>query len=118
VGDLLGAEVAQRLLTNTRQGDVVARMGGDEFALLQHGVHNPALALALTLAERAGAVVGQTIEAKGQPVQIGLSVGIAVFPDHGQSPDALVHRADAALYAAKAAGRGQAAIWQGEQQGS
>jgi len=108
VGDQVLSAVAERLRRVVRDGDTVGRMGGDEFAILQKRVGDAGQAL--QLARRAIASVQQPIEVEGHAVQVGLSVGIAVHPGHGDSTDSLMRGADAALYAAKAAGRGCARV--------
>ncbi len=108
VGDQVLSAVAARLRSVVRDGDTVGRMGGDEFAILQKQVSDAEQAL--QLARRAIASIQQTIDIEGHAVQVGLSVGIALHPDSGDSTDSLMRGADAALYAAKAAGRGCARV--------
>ena len=102
-GDALLRAVAGRLAGALREGDVVARLGGDEFVVLQASHEQPreAEALARRLVEELGA----PYEVAGRPVAIGVSVGIALAPEHGASPDDLLKNADLALYQAKADGR-------------
>src|SRR5262249_52180899 len=82
----------------------VARMGGDEFAVLQVAIDQPtdATALALRIIE----AVSAPYMIDGQQVVIGTSVGIAVGPSDGLTPDQLIRNSDLALYRAKADGRG------------
>jgi predicted signal transduction protein with EAL and GGDEF domain len=80
---------------------VVARLGGDEFAIIHDGGRDTAAAVA----ERLIAVVGQPYRIAGHALSIGLSVGIALAPEHGADPDDLFKNADLALYGAKAEGR-------------
>lgn len=108
VGDQVLSTVAERLRRVVRDGDVVGRMGGDEFAILQRHVGDSSQAL--LLARRAIHAIQQPIDVEGHAVQVGLSVGVAVHPGHGNSTDSLMRGADAALYAAKAAGRGCARV--------
>lgn len=108
IGDQVLSAVAERLRRVVRDGDVVGRMGGDEFAILQKRVGDSGQAL--QLARRAIASIQQAIDVEGHAVHVGLSVGIAVHPGHGDSTDSLMRGADAALYAAKAAGRGCARV--------
>lgn len=115
VGDKLLAIVAERLQGVVRDADIVGRMGGDEFAILQANVKDAEQAL--QLAKRALQSVQQPIEIEGYVVQVGLSVGIALYPEHGSTTGSLMRNADAALYAAKACGRGGVSVF-GETAGS
>jgi diguanylate cyclase (GGDEF)-like protein/PAS domain S-box-containing protein len=103
-GDMLLKEVADRLRTVVRETDTIARMGGDEFAVLQFAISEPADAT--TLAQRIIEVVSEPYTIDGHKVVIGTSVGIAVGPADGVSPDQLMRNADLALYRAKGKGRG------------
>jgi len=102
VGDLLLVMVAARMRSVIRETDLVARLGGDEFGVLLHD-HGDA-ELAATLAAKLIAAVRQPYALEDHDVVIGASVGIARFPDHGESQGELLDRADTAMYAAKAAG--------------
>ncbi|WP_430458547.1 putative bifunctional diguanylate cyclase/phosphodiesterase [Rheinheimera sp.] len=103
-GDELLLQVASRLKQKVRDLDVVARLGGDEFAILLPS---------LLQAEDAAVVANKLIQHMGAPwnlsddveITLGASIGIAVFPDHGDNTTVLLQGADAALYKAKAAGR-------------
>jgi diguanylate cyclase (GGDEF)-like protein/PAS domain S-box-containing protein len=103
-GDKLLQMVTERLQTLVRGVDTIARMGGDEFAILQQAISQPADAS--TLARRVIEAVSQPYEIEGHQVVIGTSVGIAVGPSDGRSPDQIVRNADLALYRAKGDGRG------------
>jgi diguanylate cyclase (GGDEF)-like protein len=103
-GDKLLEMVAERLRALAREADMVARMGGDEFAILQSGVGQPADAG--SLARRVIESVSQPYEIDGQQVNIGTSIGIAIGPGDGPNPDVLMRNADLALYRAKQDGRG------------
>ncbi len=102
-GDKLLVAVAQRLRESVREGDTVARMGGDEFAIIQSLGTQPFAAMAL--AERLLETINQPFELAGASSSIGVSIGIALYPQDGESPDLLLRNADAALYRAKQAGR-------------
>lgn len=102
-GDALLIEVAKRLKSALRTEDTLARLGGDEFVILQTGLHG--LDDAVILANRLIAAVGRPFRFEGHAITVGLSVGIALIPDHGLDQDAVFKCADAALYKAKAAGR-------------
>ena len=102
-GDSLLVGVAQRLRESVRENDTVARMGGDEFAIIQRidDQSEEAVALAKRLIE----AVTQPFELAGRQALVGVSIGIAVSTEHGESPDQLMRNADHALYRAKKAGR-------------
>jgi len=96
--------VTERLQLIARETDTVARMGGDEFAIVQAGIAQPSDATALAL--RTIEEVSKPYTIEGQPLIIGTSVGIAVGPEDGTTPDQLLRNADLALYRAKDDGRG------------
>jgi diguanylate cyclase (GGDEF)-like protein len=104
IGDLLLRSVATRLRECVRETDVVARFGGDEFAIVQVAAEQPhgAIVLAQRLNERLGA----PFEVDGHQIVIGVSVGIAVAPLDGDEAEVLLKNADLALYRAKSDGRG------------
>jgi diguanylate cyclase (GGDEF)-like protein len=104
-GDELLRAVADRLRAEVREEDTVARLGGDEFVVLQCGV--PLQGQAAVLAERIIAAVGAPYTIAGQEVSIGVSVGIDLRAGNQAGPDEVLRRADLALYAAKAGGRGR-----------
>lgn len=99
-GDRVLVEVAQTLRRVARSSDFIARLGGDEFALLQRGIDTPAQAAAL--AERLDAALRHPVALGHQSVAVGASVGIALYPEHGEDPEALLAHADQAMYLAKA----------------
>ena len=103
-GDKLLAEVAARLRLTVRDTDTVARMGGDEFAIIQPFVAQPTNAeqLAARMLDR----ISQPYEIDGAPTLVGVSIGIALYPEHGDNAELLLRNADTALYRAKADGRG------------
>jgi diguanylate cyclase (GGDEF)-like protein/PAS domain S-box-containing protein len=103
-GDKLLQMVADRLRILVRETDTIARMGGDEFAVLQVAIGQPADAT--TLAHRIIETVSKPYDIDGHQVVIGTSVGIAVGPADGMTPDQLTRNADLALYRAKGEGRG------------
>ena len=102
-GDELLKRVAERLLDNVRAHDTVARLSGDEFAIIQMGVSHADEAA--TLAERLVESIGLPFDLNGQQTMIGTSIGVALFPGDGDSGEELIRAADTALYRAKAAGR-------------
>jgi diguanylate cyclase (GGDEF)-like protein/PAS domain S-box-containing protein len=102
-GDKLLKTVAERLRSLVRETDTIARMGGDEFAIIQLGIEQPSQAT--SLAERVIALISEPYEFDGNQVIIGTSVGIAIAPADGDTPDQVIRNADLALYRAKGEGR-------------
>jgi diguanylate cyclase (GGDEF)-like protein len=118
-GDLLLQAVAHRLRTCVRESDTVARVGGDEFVVLLDGISHANDAM--QVAEKIHAVLLEPFRlASGQSVHISSSAGIAMYPEHGQDEATLSRHADAAMYAAKDAGRDQYVVYDPalEQQGA
>jgi diguanylate cyclase (GGDEF)-like protein len=103
MGDALLKKVADRLRTTVRPTDTVARIGGDEFVILQTGVREAADTQAL--ARRLVDLVGRTYMVDGHLLTIGASVGVALAPNDGTEADKLLKNADLALYRAKLDGR-------------
>jgi len=103
VGDQLLIEVAQRMRGMVRGEDLVARMGGDEFAIVQTAVGQPAAAA--SLAQRLIEAMSDPFLFNGMRMTIGLSIGIAVYPVSGVNAADLRRNADVALYRAKESGR-------------
>ncbi len=103
-GDQLLVEVGRSLASSARDGDTVGRFGGDEFVLVAYSV--PGRGAAGRLAGRVIRSVRRPVELGGEPVLPSLSVGVALSARH-RSADSVLAAADQALYAAKAAGRGQ-----------
>jgi diguanylate cyclase (GGDEF)-like protein len=103
-GDRLLKIVASRLREVVRASDTIARMGGDEFVIVQSPISEPSEAT--LLAERAIAALAEPFEIDGHQSAVGTSVGIAVSPGDGDDSDTLLRNADLALYRAKEDGRG------------
>jgi diguanylate cyclase (GGDEF)-like protein/PAS domain S-box-containing protein len=106
VGDELLKAAAQRLRDQLRESDLVARVGGDEFALLTPT--GSSLGGAQRVAENILQAFEEPFCLGDDLISTGISVGIATFPDHGEDADSLMRQADAAMYAAKHSGRGWA----------
>lgn len=102
-GDELLKGVTQRLRATVRGTDTVARLSGDEFAVIQVGCNQPDSAL--RLASRIRDAIGQYFTLEGGSALVGISIGVALFPDDGSSAETLLRHADLALYRAKAEGR-------------
>ena len=103
VGDGLLRAVSMRLQA-AAEGSFIARIGGDEFSLISTG--GSSMATAEALAERLHAAVAGVLEIDGKPLRAALSIGIAIYPTDSADETTLVANADAALYRAKAEGRG------------
>jgi len=103
-GDKLLKIVAERLRAVVRDTDTIARMGGDEFVIVQTPITEPTDAT--SLAQSIIASMGEPFDIDGHQAVIGASVGIAVGPGDGLRPDRLLRNADLALYRAKGDGRG------------
>ena len=116
IGDRLLEVVAERIRDNVSESDVVARLGGDEFAILLPHVDGGDAAL------RAGQ---RLLEALTPPARLGdyeivvtASVGICLYPDHGETAEEILRRADKAMYRAKLNGRDACELFSDEQEES
>ena len=108
-GDALLVRVSALLRERLRETDIIARMGGDEFAvLLAHTDRTQALALTERLLD---SLRKTTIEAEGRPINVTASIGIALFPEHATTLDDLLARADLAMYQSKENGRNQFSLY-------
>jgi diguanylate cyclase (GGDEF)-like protein/PAS domain S-box-containing protein len=111
IGDRLLRAVAERL-SATLQGAFLARTGGDEFAVIV--TESPAPTQAARLAERMLAAVADDFEIERHRLRMGLSIGIGLYPIDGTDEVSLLGNADAALYRAKAEGRGSIRFFEAE----
>jgi diguanylate cyclase (GGDEF)-like protein/PAS domain S-box-containing protein len=102
-GDALLRAVAERLANTVRHEDMLARLGGDEFVLLWDDVRTPADAAAA--AQRVQAILARPFTVDGRTLSIGASIGISVYPTDAHDAATLLRNADAAMHAAKDAGR-------------
>lgn len=104
VGDSLLINVSERISLSVGSEDVVARLGGDEFALIQQVKEKP-IQEARRLAERIISAISAPFYCQGHEFCVGISIGIASAPLHGETSQILMKNADVALYASKSAGR-------------
>jgi len=98
-GDLLLAQVGQRLAGILRASDSVARLGGDEFALVLRSLNEPEAAV--TVADKALSALAEPITLQGLELELEASAGIALYPEHEADPERLVQCAETAMEAAK-----------------
>jgi diguanylate cyclase (GGDEF)-like protein/PAS domain S-box-containing protein len=109
-GDEVLREVALRLHDCVRGADFIARPGGDEFVIVLSGIAG--VADIEFLSQRVIETLSAPISVRERTVYVGVSVGAAVFPDHGRDAEALTAHADAAMYRAKGAGGSSLAIYE------
>jgi diguanylate cyclase (GGDEF)-like protein len=103
-GDLLLQDVAARMKNSLGEGVTVARLGGDEFGIVLPMVGDVAGALAV--AARMQAVLDQPFRHQELSLEVGATIGVSLYPDHGDDATTLLQRADVAMYAAKASSAG------------
>ncbi|GAB4355419.1 MAG: hypothetical protein Kow0073_12550 [Immundisolibacter sp.] len=103
VGDAVLVAVAQRLTSVCRAGELLARVGGDELVMLAESFPP---GFERRIAERVLEALDDPLQATDRSLRLGLSVGIAVYPDHASDPDGMLRAADEAMYAAKRSGGG------------
>lgn len=103
VGDKVLIAIAQRMRGSVAAGDFIARLGGDEFVVLLHDVNNSDKAeqVAIRILEK----IGATMNFNQHQCKVGASIGIALFPLHGQSGEMILTAADNAMYQAKRSGK-------------
>lgn len=108
-GDALLTALGNRLSQAVREVDMVARLGGDEFGAIMEGPldEGRAIVMAQRLAASVGMPYSLALAGRSEPIEmaVGLSIGIALFPDHAADVDGLVRAADGAMYKAKTAGK-------------
>lgn len=105
VGDLLLRSVADRLQNAIRRSDTVSRQGGDEFVLLLSEV-NEEETLRPKI-EKIRQIISEPYRIAGNDLIIGATIGVSIFPEHGEETETLIRHADLAMYYAKQSGRNQ-----------
>jgi diguanylate cyclase (GGDEF)-like protein len=110
MGDLLLKEVADRIRTTVRESDTVARIGGDEFLVLLREVKEDQETT--FVAEKVRIAISQPFLIAGQSFRISSSIGIAIFPEHGDNEIELCRNADIAMYQSKKNGRDAVKLFQ------
>jgi diguanylate cyclase (GGDEF)-like protein len=104
-GDGVLKEVARRLRKCTREYNTVARVGGDEFLIILNSVRD--VADVAVAAERMIEAMSANFLVEGHSLNVGCSIGVSMFPEHGRDGESLIRNADAAMYSAKEGGRGR-----------
>lgn len=99
IGDMVLKAVALRLSGTVRESDTVARLGGDEFVVVLREIVDTDAAL--RVAEKIHDVISAPMMVEDRELQVGTSIGIAIYPEHGGSPTQLLDHADAAMYRSK-----------------
>jgi diguanylate cyclase (GGDEF)-like protein/PAS domain S-box-containing protein len=105
-GDLLLQQMGRRLKNTLWEPDTVARLGGDEFAVLLPVIASPDDVA--VVANKILKALEEPFIVEGLSLELGASIGIALFPDHGEDAETLIRRADVAMYVAKQSGTGYA----------
>ena len=119
VGDAVLKMLTARLEANVRLEDTVARLGGDEFVVLLSGLEGKraqVIRQVRQVAEQLRSHLAEPMELDGHSLQVTSSIGVALIPDHGTSPDDLLKRADIALYRAKDSGRNRLHLFRSRMQ--
>lgn len=110
IGDMMLKAVTKRLSDTIRSEDFLARLGGDEFVIIAGGAEKHEGII--TLSEKISAAIREPITLEGKVFFMSLSIGIAIYPDHGESAEDLIKNADAAMYEVKENGRNGYMLYQ------
>ncbi len=108
-GDIALCVAADRMLSQVRSSDTVARIGGDEFVLLLPNIESEKNALAI--AEKVRSALLERFVANGKELIAGASIGVSIYPDHSNNDAELCANADKAMYRAKSKGRNQVCLF-------
>lgn len=108
-GDIALCEAAKRMLNHVRSSDTVARIGGDEFVILLPNIDTESNALAI--AEKVRTALLEHFMANDKELVTGASIGVALYPDHGDNESILSANADKAMYRAKSGGRNRVCLF-------
>ncbi len=111
-GDEFLKEIAIRLKSCVRPGDTVARLGGDEFVILLTSVKGEDDVLKVV--KRLFSVFDTTVTLQGHNLKVTTSIGVSMYPNGGETPEALLKNADTAMYNAKSAGRNNCKFYESE----
>ena len=108
-GDRVLVAIAARLVSVFRDGDYVARVGGDEYVVVAPGVKD--MTSIASMADKVVKSLNEPLSITEGPVSVSTSVGVALFPEHGHSSRELINRADEAMYLIKRTGKGAWRLW-------
>lgn len=108
-GDALLQCMAERVTSVLRESDTVARLGGDEFAVILPALHTQDEAV--HIAQKIIAALSQPLTLQGRPLQVGCSIGLAVYPTQGDTEETLLRHADLSMYQAKESGGNQCQLY-------
>ncbi len=109
VGDQVLVEVASCLQQRLRESDIICRWGGDEFVVGL--LDSSGCSGIVRVAEQLGESVLDSVHQSDKSKQVSISIGIAIFPDHGSLPDRLIRNADVAMYKAKRKGKNRCELF-------
>jgi diguanylate cyclase (GGDEF)-like protein len=108
MGDQVLMHVADKIKRNIRASDPITRLGGDEFVIILEDIIGGHAVLAV--AEKLRLILGQPFQLHGQVCNITASIGVSIYPDHGEQAEELLQKADAAMYLAKQIGKNQCVL--------
>jgi diguanylate cyclase (GGDEF)-like protein len=109
VGDAVLKEVAVRIRSSIRESDTLARLGGDEFVILLSEFSS--ISEIIQVAEKIRNLLLEPLDITDQSIYTSASIGVAIYPDHGDNEVDLMNNADIAMYAAKSKGRNTIVVY-------
>jgi diguanylate cyclase (GGDEF)-like protein len=110
-GDILIRDVGKRLKENIRKSDYAARLAGDEFVVILENLLNIDEDVRLVCAKLLEALA-EPYDIRGRRIKLTASIGVSLFPDHGNCADLLLHKADSAMYQVKNGGKNNFAVYE------
>ena len=110
IGDAMLVSIGRRLLNSVREEDFIARISGDEFVLIVQNIQNHKNVEKIS--NKIEKKVKQSLEVQGQLFHMSLSIGVAIYPEHGKESQELLRNADIAMYEVKESGRDSFKIYE------